>query len=181
MAKSTHNKRTKAKRSLVRRVLYEAQGKKIDMATHQRLMKRTYGTGDDDYITRKKNAFRYPNEKDAVFPKAAKPEFVEKRNAYINPTLFIKNKGQKHYKLEQIRLQEEVEDALKKAEEEYYNEKNKIKVDKFDMGRLDNELSNFKNSDLIEDIEMSNKQTTVRNKKKEKKKATKSHKIINDK
>lgn len=181
MAKSTHNKRTKAKRSLVRRVLYEAQGKKIEMATHQRLMKRTYGTGDDDYMARKKNAFRYPKDKDAVFPKAAKPEFVEKRNAYINPTLFIKNKGQKHSKLEQIRLQDEINEALQKAEEEYYSEKNKVKIDKFDMSKLDNELSNFKNSGMVEDIEMSNKQSTVRNKKKVMKKVTKSHKIINDK
>ena len=43
-----------------------------DLVTSERLLKRTYGSGDESIITRKKNAFLYSNAPQSEFPKEKK-------------------------------------------------------------------------------------------------------------
>ena len=127
MAKGVHSKRRKANKSLQRRVIWEAKGKDILQRTSERLMKRTFGTGDDDYITRKKNAFRYPNDPQAIFPKQEAPQYIEKRAAYV-PYHLRQNKlkGIKAHKIEENRQKQEIEEALKQAEERFYKKENNL-------------------------------------------------------
>lgn len=145
-------------------------------------MKRTFGKGDDDYIQRKKSAFRFPNDPTAEFPQAPKPVHIEKRSAYVPMSLRTKVKGIKACKIESLRKIEEVNAALKKAEERFENTVNNTRSgndmtielhsdNKFN-DKLDRELKALEKMN----IENDGKTSTVRNKKKKK---SKSHYIIN--
>jgi hypothetical protein len=68
-------------------------------AINLRLRKRTEGRGDEGYITRKKNAFRHPNDSEAIFPQQAAEQFVDKRQSNAPAEILIQAKGMKTKKL----------------------------------------------------------------------------------
>ena len=194
MAKGVHSKRRKKNKSLQRRVLWEAKGKQEHEEIHKRLMKRTFGVGDDDYIHRKKNAFRYPNDPTAIFPKHAAPSYIDKRAAYIPYDLRQKKSGVKAYKIEEQRQKKEIEDALKAAEDKVLGEnKGNIdlsKMDTFDFD-IDKEISKLQDMNILTKNEVKQKRreekklkmedetkkvNVVRNKKKKK---SKSYYLVN--
>lgn len=184
MAKGVHSKRRKKNKSLQRRAIYEQIGKEIDKATHQRLLKRTFGSGDDSYITRKKNAFLFPKDPEAIFPQADKPLYIEKRAAYLPMHLRTKKKGIKAYKLEEQRQKQEIQDAINKAEEEFEKNTNKHKATRDMNIDLSSSLNNLTSLDKeLERLNVSekskenkSKKTTNRDKKKKK---SKMHYIAN--
>ena len=138
MAKSVHSKSRKKNKAIQRRVLWEAQGRKEHEEIHKRLMKRAFGAGDDDYISRKKNAFRYPNDPSAIIPKHAEPVYIDKRSAHIPILLRVRPKGVKAYKIEERRQKAEVESALKAADEKILGEnKGHIDLSKMDTFNMD--------------------------------------------
>lgn len=200
MAKSVHSKRRKANKSLQRRVLWAAQGKERLEKTHERLMKRTFGTGDDDYIARKKNAFRFPKDPSSIFPKADKPKYIEKRAAYVDPRLRNVTKGIKVSKLEAKRQNEEIENALKKAEERFTKKQNNLSNNEdmnidipamdgdYNFSTLDKELKNIEkknkknkkdNNMFVEDEQHGEDRPKIVRNKIKKKKKSKSHYIVN--
>ena len=67
-----------------------------------RLRKRTEGRGDEGYITRKKNAFRHPNDSEAIFPQQAAEQFVDKRQSNAPAEILIQAKGMKTRKLKKM-------------------------------------------------------------------------------
>ena len=148
-------------------------------------MKRTFGKGDDDYIKRKKNGFRFPKDPEAVFPQEPKPVYIEKRAAHVPANLRTKVKGIKASRLEGLRQKAEIEEALNKAEEKVNNQKNNIRNTSDMAIDLDKEKNNtFSNLDkelqALEKMNLGNKEknnnSTVRNKKKKK---SKSYYIVN--
>ena len=166
MAKGVHSKRRKKNKSIQRRVLWEAQGKQEHEEIHKRLMKRTYGSGDDEYISRKKNAFRYPNDPSAEIPKMAKPVYIDKRSAYIPIELRCNRKGvMKPYKMEELRQKKEVQDAIKSAEEKMKEEDKKhidLKLDSYNDMDLDNELKKLDEMNLLSKNEAKKKRKLER-------------------
>ena len=81
----------------------------------------------------KKNAFRFPKDPESIFPQADKPQYIEKRAAHVDPSLRTKLKGMKIWKAENLRRQQEVENALKNAEEKVNKEVNNYKTSNQDM------------------------------------------------
>ena len=109
-------------------------------------MKRTYGQGDDDYISRKKNAFRFPKDPQAEFPKHDAPVYIDKRSGYVAINLRQRAFGNsKVSKVEAERQKVELEDALINADKKFYaNEKGHIDLSKmqvYDNMDIDNELN----------------------------------------
>ena len=64
-----------------------------------RLRKRTEGRGDEEYITRKKSAFRFPNDSAAIFPQQKAENFIDKRQSAAPSQILIQAKGIKTWKL----------------------------------------------------------------------------------
>lgn len=147
-------------------------------------MKRTYGEGDDKYTERKKNAFRYPNHPEAVFPKHPEPVYIDRRAAHVPAELRVRGKTQKVSKLEEQRRKEEIEESLRKAEEKVEGENSGnidlSKIDTYNMS-IDNDIpkqkkkkTSISNDMMIDEVDNSNKKIkTVRytNKQNQKKKA----------
>lgn len=180
MAKGVHSKRRKKNKSLQRKVIWETQGRKEHEEIHKRLMKRTYGAGDDEYIKRKKNAFRFPNDPTAIIPKQHAPVYIDKRSGYIPIEIKSNTKGiTKAYKLEEQRQKKEIEDALKRAEEKVNGETrgniDLTEMSKFNEMDLDKELSKLNNLNLL------SKQERKKKKKSELKKEKESQSIDEDK
>ena len=98
MAKGTHSKRHKYNMRLIRKLMEEKVFGPRDSATSDRLLKRTYGTGDESIITRKKNAFRYPNDPNSEFPQEKRPVYLDRRAASLPIQYRIKNYGEKKKK-----------------------------------------------------------------------------------
>ena len=109
MAKGTHSKRHKYNMSIIRKVMESKVFTPRDNATSERLLKRTYGIGDESIITRKKNAFRYPNDPNSEFPKEKKPVYIDRRAASLPIEFRIKNYGEK----KKNRIKKEMEELLK--------------------------------------------------------------------
>lgn len=148
-------------------------------------MKRTFGKGDDDYIKRKKSAFRFPNDPEAVIPQEPKPVYIEKRASHVPAELRTKVKGMKACRLESLRQKTEIQEALNKADEKINNQINNIRNTSdmvIDLGKEKSKLNNNLDKELKALEKMSldnkdkNKHTTVRNKKKKK---SKSYYIVN--
>ena len=139
MAKGTHSKRHKYNMRLIRKLMEEKVFGPRDSATSDRLLKRTYGTGDESIITRKKNAFRYPNDPNSEFPQEKRPALpIQYR---------IKNYGEK----KKNRVKREMEELLRKEIEKAngnFNDGKIIDID--DMGELVKDVENM-------DIEGKNK------------------------
>ena len=136
MAKGVHSKRRKFNMSVKRKVMEEKVFGPRQEATSNRLFARTYGAGDDSVITRKKNAFRYPNNPEAEFPQAEKPVYIEKRARYLPTEYLIKNTGEKTKNRIKREQQEYLQQQLAIAEGKF-NEGKPIDLDKMD-GIIDN-------------------------------------------
>ena len=98
MAKGTHNKTHKRNQGIIRRLMQDKVYTPRTNAIHERLIKRTMGQGDDSIITRKKNAFRYPNDPSAVFPQEEKPVYIDRRSMnlpveYLKKDIYEKKKN----------------------------------------------------------------------------------------
>jgi hypothetical protein len=147
MAKGTHSKRHKYNMRLIRKLMEEKVFGPRDSATSDRLLKRTYGTGDESIITRKKNAFRYPNDPNSEFPQEKRPVYLDRRAASLPIQYRIKNHGEK----KKNRVKREMEELLRKEIEKAngnFNDGKIIDID--DMGELVKDVENM-------DIEGKNK------------------------
>lgn len=146
MAKGVHNKTHKHNMSVKRKVMEESNLLIINhllevfnprlRATSERLFKRTYGCGDDSLITRKPNAFRYPNNPEAEYPKEEKPVYIDKRSRYLPTEYLIRSTGEKY----KNKIKRENEEAMKRIIEESegkQNENQPIDIDDMD-GIIDN-------------------------------------------
>ena len=135
MAKGTHNKTHKRNQGIIRRLMQDKVFTPRNNATHERLMKRTLGQGDDSLITRKKNAFRYPNDPNAIFPQEEKPTYIDRRRASL-PVEYLKK------------------DIYEKQKNKYARERDeKLKNE---LLKIDGKFNENKNIELedMEDIEM---------------------------
>lgn len=124
MAKGVHSKRRKRNQSIKRKILDESKIfiKILELwrprleETSKRLMKRTFGKGDDSLIIRKKNAFRYPKDPASEFPQAEKIVHIDKRAASARTDYLVKEMGSKKKNILKQKHQEGLELALKQAE-----------------------------------------------------------------
>ena len=143
MAKGTHNKTHKRNQGIIRRLMQDKIFTPRTNATHERLLKRTLGQGDDSLITRKKNAFRYPNDPSAVFPQEEKPVYIDRRSMNL-PVEYLKK------------------DIYEKKKNKYARERDeKLKNE---LLRIDGKLNEDKNIEL-KDMEMDDEQEENKNKK----------------
>ena len=124
MAKGVHSKRRKRNMTIKRKVFEESNFKPFKILeilrpqqerTSERLFKRTFGKGDDSMITRKKNAFRYPNDKEAIIPQQAKPVFIERRTGHISSEYFARTYGIKKKNLRKQQIEDKLAAEIKKA------------------------------------------------------------------
>ena len=156
MAKGTHNKTHKRNQGIIRRLMQDKVYTPRTNAIHERLLKRTMGQGDDSLITRKKNAFRYPNDPNAVFPQEEKPVYIDRRSMnlpveYLKKEIYEKKKNKyarerdEKLKNELLRIEgklnedknieiKDMEDIPMDDDSEEKNNKNVIKVDKKEKG-----------------------------------------------
>jgi hypothetical protein len=110
-----------------------------------RLIKRSEGRGDEEYITRKKNAFRYPKDKSAIFPQQKAEIHIDKRQSAAPPEILIQAKGIKTKKLKkQLHLE-----ALAKGMAIAEGKQNEGGV--IDMNKLAN-LDEFGNINYDQDL-----------------------------
>ena len=143
MAKGTHNKTHKRNQGIIRRLMQDKIYTPRTNAIHERLLKRTMGQGDDSLITRKKNAFRYPNDPSAVFPQEEKPVYIDRRSMNL-PVEYLKK------------------DIYEKKKNKYARERDeKLKNE---LLRIDGKLNEDKNIEL-KDMEMDDEQEENKNKK----------------
>jgi hypothetical protein len=165
--------------------------------TSTRLLKRTFGMGDDSVIKMKKNAFRYPNQPDAEIPQAKQPIFVDRRSKSAPTEYLVKEKGMKHKNILKQENAERLESELKKVQEkvegniregEVIDLNKMVDVDEYGNIQMDAELDfnkekkakKTKNSQMdVDHFEISEERNTRRNLKNKKKKKTKSHFIVN--
>jgi hypothetical protein len=108
-------------------------------------MKRVYGSGDDSIITRKKNAFLYPNDPEAEFPQAPPPEYIERRARYLPYEYLLKNKGIKAKNLYKKEKEANLKKLMEIAEGKLHENE---AIDIEDMGGL---VDNVDNLDLDEE------------------------------
>ena len=168
MAKGTHNKTHKRNQGIIRRLMQDKVFTPRTNAAHDRLLKRTFGSGDDSLITRKKNAFRYPNDPNAEFPQEEKPVYIDRRRMnlpveYLKKDIYEKKKNKyarerdEKLKNELLRvegkLNEDKNIELKDMEdipmdddsEDKNNNKNKISNKEKGNGMIiDDDLNSFK-------------------------------------
>jgi hypothetical protein len=130
-------------------------------------MKRTFGAGDDDYITRKKNAFRFPKDKDSVFPQADAPVYIDKRTAAANTEYLIKDKGTKNKNLRKQAHDQNLSNALKSAsdraagkvrEDQIIDLNQLVKVDEYGNIDMDNEIEQMEEKFTINENKKTRKQ-----------------------
>jgi hypothetical protein len=142
-------------------------------------MKRTYGTGDDDYITQSKNAFRFPKDPNAVIPQAKAPVFVDKRSRYATRDILVKKKGVKNKNVLKQKHIEELDKAMKEAElRASGNERDNQVIDLNKIVTLD-KYGNIDVDKELDDIEMENFSLSE-NKKKNKNKKIKEGMFIDE-
>ena len=135
MAKGTHNKTHKRNQGIIRRLMQDKVYTPRTNAIHERLLKRTMGQGDDSLITRKKNAFRYPNDPNAIFPQEEKPVYIDRRSMNL-PVEYLKK------------------DIYEKKKNKYARERDeKLKNE---LLRVEGKLNEDKNIEIkdMEDIQM---------------------------
>ena len=174
MAKGTHNKTHKRNQGIIRRLMQDKVYTPRTNAIHERLLKRTMGQGDDSLITRKKNAFRYPNDPNAVFPQEEKPVYIDRRSMnlpveYLKKEIYEKKKNKyarerdEKLKNELLRIEgklnedknieiKDMEDIPMDDDSEEEKNKNMIKVDKKEKGNgmiLDDDYSVKRNKKRI--------------------------------
>ena len=160
-------------------------------------MKRTYGAGDDEYLARKKNAFRFPKDPEAIIPKHEAPVYIDKRSAHIPVEYRYRPKGVKACKIEEQRKIDEINNALQEAEMRFKGEKKgniDLKLEGVnDNMELDEELNKLaklkikskaeskkekKSKIAMDEDDLNETRKTIRAKKKKQKKS-KSYYIVN--
>jgi hypothetical protein len=134
-----------------------------------RLFKRTEGKGDEEYITRKKNAFRYPEDKSSIFPQQKAEIHIDKRQSAAPPEILIQAKGIKTKKLKKQQHLEALAKGMALAEG------NQNEGGVIDMNKLANfdEFGNInfnQESEMDIDIDNNDKEKRVIRKEKEKNK-----------
>lgn len=154
MAKSVHSKRRKRNQSIKRKVLYEKQYKTKLNEVSNRLMKRTFGKGDDLIITNKKNAFRYPKDPEAIFPQQADPTFVDRRTCAIPREFLVKERGMKNKKLKKLVALENLNSALKDIDNKYDGKPSEARENEvIDLNKMV-KLDEFGNIDVSDELNM---------------------------
>lgn len=128
-----------------------------------RLFKRTEGRGDEEYITRKKNAFRYPKDKLAIFPQQKAEVHIDKRQSAAPPEILIQAKGEKNKKMKKRLHLEALARGMAEAEGKG-NEDGVIDMNK--LANFDEFGGNLNDMDI--DIDNDNKKTVKREKEKNK-------------
>ena len=141
MAKGTHNKTHKRNQGIIRRLMQDKIYTPRTNAIHERLLKRTKGQGDDSLITRKKNAFRYPNDPNAVFPQEEKPVYIDRRSMSLPVEYFIKDVYEKKKNKYARERDEKLKNELLKIDGKLNEDKNiEIKdMENIDMNEEDEE------------------------------------------
>jgi hypothetical protein len=141
-------------------------------------MKRTYGMGDDSYVTNKKNAFRYPKDPEAVIPQQAEPVFIDRR-VKAQPIELLLREKQTKQKLKKDH-KEALEESMKFAEDKVHGrlrEDMVLDINNIDMEMDFDDLNLDKKKKKKAGMEIDEeKQINKRHKKKRK---SKSHYIIN--
>lgn len=61
-----------------------------------------------DYITRKKSAFRFPNDPNAVFHQQPAPVFTDRRSNYVNPEFLIREQGMKDRNIKKMEYEQKL-------------------------------------------------------------------------
>ena len=125
MAKGTHTKTHKRNQHIIRRLLQDKIYTTRINATHERLLKRTAGNGDDSLITRKKNSFRYPNDPDAEYPQAPKPVYIDRRSMNLPVDYLKKDIYEKKKNKYQRERDEKLKNQLLKIEGKLNEDKNR--------------------------------------------------------
>ena len=153
MAKGTHNKTHKRNQSIIRRLMQDKVYTPRTNAIHERLLKRTLGQGDDSLITRKKNAFRYPNDPNAIFPQEEKPVYIDRRSMNL-PTEYLKKEIYEKKKNKYARERDEkLKNELLKIEGKLNEDKNIEIKDMEDINMNDDDEDNNKNVNKSNDKE----------------------------
>lgn len=126
---------------------------------NERLFKRSEGRGDDAYITRKKNAFRFPKDKSAEFPQQKEEIFIDRRTSAAPREILIQQKG---IKTKNLKKQTHL-DILAKGMKEAEGLQNEGEI--IDMNQLAN-LDEFGNINFDEQMDqMANMNIDEENKK----------------
>ena len=150
MAKGTHNKTHKRNQGIIRRLMQDKVFTPRTNATHERLLKRTLGQGDDSLITRKKNAFRYPNDPSAVFPQEEKPTYIDRRRASL-PVEYLKKDIYEKQKNKYARERDEkLKNELLKIEGKFNEGKNIELNDMEDIDMDEDESEKKENKGKVE-------------------------------
>lgn len=202
MAKGVHSKRRKRNQAIKRKILDEKVWRPRLQETSNRLLKRTFGKGDDSVITRKKNAFRFPKDPEAEFPQAEKPVYIDRRAQSANVQYLIRDSGMKKKnqlkKLHEETLSQSLKDAERRAlgmeREDDVIEMNDIEnadedidVDNIDMNKFSlNETNKGKSKSKKKkemgmdiDQEESGRRSNMNRRNKRKNKKSKSYYIVN--
>lgn len=121
--------------------------------TYKRLLKRTFGTGDDSVVTNKKNAFRYPKDPESVFPKAPEPVYIDRRALALPREYLIKEKGMKNKNIKKQNKIENLNKAMKEAEDKVEGRVRENEV--IDLNKMVN-LDEYGNLDIDQELNMDN-------------------------
>ena len=138
-----------------------------------RLIKRTEGRGDEEYITRKKSAYRYPKDKSAIFPQQKPEKHIDKRQSAAPPEILIQAKGIKTKNLKKQQNLEALAKGMALAEGNQ-NEGGVIDMNKLtnfdEFGNINFNFNQNKESDMDVDILNNDNQKRIIIKEKEKNK-----------
>ena len=116
MAKGTHNKTHKRNMSIIRKVMEEKMYGPMRDKTSARLFSRIKGEGDDSLISRKKSAFRYPNDPEAEYPQEKRPEYIDRRAMSVKSDYLVKMGNQRPKKQYMKERDERLRLGMLKAE-----------------------------------------------------------------
>ena len=163
-------------------------------------MKRTFANGDDAYITRKKNAYRFPKDKEAIIPQAEEPVYIDKRTSKANINFLVREKGTKDKNLKKQAHLEAISKAFKgnDRETEIIDLNSLVQLDEYgniDMDKEANDLEEkfninedkksykFKNNkqgmDIDDVFDKNRKSVNSSRRRTQKGRKSKSYKIIN--
>jgi len=123
-----------------------------------RLRKRTEGRGDEEYITRKKNAFRYPKDSTAIFPQQKEEKHIDKRQTAAPSEILIQAKGIKTKKLKKQQHLEALAKGMAAAAGNHNEggvlDMNKLaNLDEFGNINFEQEIDNMKDMAIDDNVE----------------------------
>lgn len=101
----------------------------------------------------KKNAFRYPNDPEAVIPQQKEPVYIERRSYLIPSEYLVKEKGMKHKNRLKLENAERLSSELKKVHDKV--EGNLREGEVIDLNELV-DTDEFGNIKMMEDVNMDN-------------------------